>query len=1018
MTATPGVGSRLEGGTGANGGGGGTAPVVVALVPAKDRADSIGATVAALWGVGGVDDVVVIDDGSTDATATAALAAGAQVVVLAVNQGKGAAVAAGIAATPHAGVYLLIDADLGATAGMAGALLTPVLAGDADMTVAVLPSAGAKAGLGGVKRLAGSGIARATGGRFRPRAPLSGQRAVDATLLRSLPLADRFGLETALSIDAVRAAARVVEVEIPMDHRHTGRSLAGFRHRAGQGIDVARALWPRTTSARQRIGGILVAFAVLFGAMVWSGGNWEPSSVAPSARVSKVVIFGAPRLGWEDIGTGAMPQLDRLIAHGAIAATSVRTIAGRPSTTEGYATLGAGTRVRADDGAAAAFDVGDSVEGGTAGDALRRRTGVAPRGEVAVIGAPATTLLNRGLHLSSAPGALGDAMRRAGLRTAVVGNADTGVQLVKRPPLLRPAAVAVMDSRGSVDVGTVGRSLLTPDPAAPFGLRADQDAVMDAVRSSLARADVVVVDPGDLDRSSEFAALSTPAQAARVRRAAMAATDDLLGRVSTAAGPDALLLVVSVAPPGKQWHLTPTIASGAGVRPGYLHSLSTRRLGVVTLTDLAPTVLSSLGAPVPEGMIGHALRYHPGEVDVGRLRRIDRDAALREAIYFRLTVTYIVIQALVYLLAVLAFSRAGGAGGAGRGGRSLRWVVLAVSAWPLATFLLRAVPNVGALGGNAVLLLVVIDVAAVTLALRARRRPLAPLAWVCGATVALLVIDVATGARLQTSSLLGYSLHTAARFTGFGNTAFATLASTTIIAVALHLHHAPRRREALVTAGCVFALVVVADGAPALGADVGGILTLVPVFSLTLMALSGRRLSWKAVGLAAGVTIGVLVVAMGIDFLRPAPSRTHLGSLVTRVRDQGWEPLTTTVSRKIAANLRTFKSPWTWTIPIIALYMLYVLGFARGWSGLLPARSAVRAAVVGVLAAGLLGYAVNDSGVVVTALVFVYIGPFLTLVALERERGGPVMLPSPVPRPGQAPPTPAEDRVVVAGTEP
>ena len=205
---------------------------VVALVPAKDRADSIVATVAALAALDAVDRVVVVDDGSADATATLAGAAGATVIRLPVNRGKGGAVAAAVAAAPDADVYLLIDADLGDTAGLADALLGPVLDGAADMTVAVLPSAGTKGGFGSVRALAAKGIRRATG--FEARAPLSGQRAVRGELLRSLPLAGRFGLETGLTIDAVRAGARVLEVDVAMDHRHTGRRLAGFRHRGNQ----------------------------------------------------------------------------------------------------------------------------------------------------------------------------------------------------------------------------------------------------------------------------------------------------------------------------------------------------------------------------------------------------------------------------------------------------------------------------------------------------------------------------------------------------------------------------------------------------------------------------------------------------------------------------------------------------------------------------------------------------------------------------------------------------------------
>jgi hypothetical protein len=446
-------------------------------------------------------------------------------------------------------------------------------------------------------------------------------------------------------------------------------------------------------------------------------------------------------------------------------------------------------------------------------------------------------------------------------------------------------------------------------------------------------------------------------------------------------------MVVSVVPPAKQWHLTPTILVGKDVPHGYLHSPSTRRAGVVTLTDLAPTILQAVGVTPPDGMIGHALRFRPGTADIDKFRKLDRDAAYREGIYLPLTLTYIILQAVVYLLAIVAFGRLGGAG---RAGPPLRAIVLAIAAYPLATFVFRAVPNVADLGGGGIAVLLAIDVGIVMLAWRARRHPMSPLSWILGATVAILTLDVATGARLQTSSLLGYSLHTAARFTGLGNTAFATLASTAVLLGAIHVAYAPRRREAVVGAACLFAFVVLIDGAPSLGSDVGGILTLVPVFGLTVLVLSGRKVGPRALVTAGIVTVVALALATGIDLLRPAATRTHLGRLVGDIGKDGFGAFTTTVNRKLAVNFRSYKSPWSWAVVIIAVYMLYVLGWARGWRDLLPSGSALRAGVVGALAAGLLGYAVNDSGVVVTAVVFVYLGPFLTMLALVREREEPV----------------------------
>ena len=77
---------------------------------------------------------------------------------------------------------------------------------------------------------------------------------------------------------------------------------------------------------------------------------------------------------------------------------------------------------------------------------------------------------------------------------------------------------------------------------------------------------------------------------------------------------------------------------------------------------------------------------------------------------------------------------------------------------------------------------------------------------------------------------------------------------------------------------------------------------------------------------------------------------------------------------------------------ILALYAIYMLGWRRGWSRYLPQGSALRAGAVATLAAGIIGNALNDSGVVVTALVFVYVGPFITLLALDGERPGATVL--------------------------
>ncbi len=224
----------------------------VAIVPAFNRADTVGATVTALRTVPDVLDVVVVDDGSRDRTAAAAAAAGARVIELARNRGKAAAVTAGIAASGAPDVYLLIDADLGGSAALAADLLQPIALGEADMTIAVFDAVEGPGGFGLVKAFAARVLRSETG--LELAEPLSGQRAVRGPLMRSLRLAPGFGLEVGLTLDAADRGARISEVEIGFSHRQTGRDLSGFAHRARIGRHVylavvARTGWPKAVSS-------------------------------------------------------------------------------------------------------------------------------------------------------------------------------------------------------------------------------------------------------------------------------------------------------------------------------------------------------------------------------------------------------------------------------------------------------------------------------------------------------------------------------------------------------------------------------------------------------------------------------------------------------------------------------------------------------------------------------------------------------------------------------------------------
>ena len=223
-------------------------PRVVALVAARNEAATIGEVVRSLVRIPAVGEVWVAADGSNDGTPRLAAEAGARVITSAACHGKGRALEALLDRIATADVYLLIDGDVEGTGGAAVALLEPVLADRADLTIGRLPAL-AGGGFGLVKRTSRALIA--TGGGFVAAEPLSGQRAVTREALQACrPLAGGFGVETAMTLDAARLGLRIEEVPVAMSHRATGRGAAGFAHRAGQGLDILRAALPRLVGWR------------------------------------------------------------------------------------------------------------------------------------------------------------------------------------------------------------------------------------------------------------------------------------------------------------------------------------------------------------------------------------------------------------------------------------------------------------------------------------------------------------------------------------------------------------------------------------------------------------------------------------------------------------------------------------------------------------------------------------------------------------------------------------------------
>jgi glycosyltransferase involved in cell wall biosynthesis len=223
-------------------------PGIAVIVTACDEADRLGDTLAGLAEAFPAARVLVADDASSDATPEATLRAGAQLVRAPRRLGKGgAATLAARALLAEAGepaLVVLCDGDLGLSARELPALVEAL--GRADLAVASFAQR-VGGGFGIAVGFARAAIRRLTG--LELEAPLSGQRALRPPVLAAVvPFAHGFGMEVGMTVDAHRAGFHVVEVELELEHRATGRDAAGFVHRARQLADIARAAVARVGS--------------------------------------------------------------------------------------------------------------------------------------------------------------------------------------------------------------------------------------------------------------------------------------------------------------------------------------------------------------------------------------------------------------------------------------------------------------------------------------------------------------------------------------------------------------------------------------------------------------------------------------------------------------------------------------------------------------------------------------------------------------------------------------------------
>lgn len=698
-----------------------------------------------------------------------------------------------------------------------------------------------------------------------------------------------------------------------------------------------------------------------------------------------VVLIGIAGLEWPDVTAEDMPTLHDMTGSQAAASLTVRTVRSRTCVVDGWLTVSAGSR---------ATDLQDT-DADNENDRFCRRPPdptATEGGGVVVPGWRALQQQQDENSYNAQIGLLGDRIAETGSCATAVGPG---------------AAMALADSTGHVS------------SYRPLSSGVD--------RSLLSECPVTVVDLGGLPPPAPAGSEEAEEQEQRESRRQVArGIDRLVADIVAELPADTAVLIAGLADssatavplpdepnPVPPAGLRAAIAAGPQVGGGefgaeWLTSSSTHWKGLVQLTDVAPTLLAYAGAQDPSqdfsGRPWTTAGAHPGtsEETITALVGVDRGADIyrtQSGPFFQI----LGIGHLVIALGALLLLRRRGDGSRPAILRVVQVVALAAAAAPVASYLANLSRWWRQDQPSAVLW---VSIVAFTLALTVvalagpwRRRLYGPPGVVAGVTATVLAVDVASGSTLQQSSLLGLSPLVAGRFYGFGNIPFAIFVVASLVAAAALgqwlIDRGHSRRVAAVAVAAVGLVAVVVDGAPQAGADVGGILAAIPGFAVLVMGTLGTRVTVLRIALAGfGATVLFFAFAW-LDWLRPPGSRTHFGSFFADVLSG---QAMTVILRKAEASIGTL-SRWPsygWIVPIAYLVILWLMRSdvagvrltIRGWP-LMPYM------VWSALLTGAAGFAANDSGIIVPALLLTVGVPLAVTAVAAAQRAAPIPVEDP-----------------------
>ncbi|GIQ67382.1 hypothetical protein DUZ99_02360 [Xylanibacillus composti] len=789
-------------------------------------------------------------------------------------------------------------------------------------------------------------------------------------------------------------------------------------------LTAVRSIWGKWACLIGYLAFLTIATLVTISAdKVYAEAGERSSEASAEQNQGRMLLIAVPGLSfqeWNEAELSRYPHLRQLVREGATGAMNIRTPV--RGVEDVYASIGLGAPMEA--GASLqAYHVQEWVqfgkEQGFAGELLARRTGLA-MSELEVV---VPDIVDWPALQNDTAHRLGDMLLQAGVPVYAFGNRDRGWpdQLAPDAAKLGRHAPLLLINRDGAASGDVSARTNALDPGRPFGLRTNYEALLHQLQH-LPSPSLALVELGDLDRLYDARSLYQTEQFHMLKHTILQEMDAFVGQLINRNGSGAqypFLLLFSPSVHADAYRSYNRMAPITLWRPdngsggsALLTSATTRRAAVVSMYDIAPTLLAELHLQKPPTMIGAVMHAQPKE---NALEEAAQTVELMRKIYeLRPPLLYSFVSyeitVLLGLLVIVVFPSAWRArmpawlwqtvGGALLLSLLAAPVVLLVMGWA------AHLPGEG-LGALFVTGTAALAVAAVMTGNLGRASgkqnvqncsgSVQAAGWLGAAGAAAILLDGLTGAEAMKHSVLGYDAMVGARYYGIGNEFMGVLVGSALLATAAAAQYwAPargRRRSVLaVLSLAAFLIILFYLAAPSGGTNAGGALTAATAFAILYTRLftrlwEGKRAMVRLIGIAAAAGLSGLLLLWGLNAWLPmdAASQSHIGKAMELVEGGRLDLIAAMVYRKLSMNVHLIGvSSWSKVLIASLLVMIVLLIKPRGvfhrWQHAVPD---LMHGFIAIVAGAVTALLVNDSGIVSAATMIVYVAVPMLLLRLH-----------------------------------